>query len=87
MSNPSYALLLRLYIDIMFKVMWILFQAFYAYFVPPQGFYLFMNIQTIPLCDKCKKNEIEIYNDDANCCISCWYDMTDPKVPTSKHLP
>ena len=32
------------------------------------------------LCDKCKKNEVQIYNDCCNCCISCWYDMTDPKV-------
>jgi hypothetical protein len=32
------------------------------------------------LCDKCKKNEVEIYNDGCDCCISCWYDMTDPKV-------
>ena len=35
---------------------------------------------TTLLCDKCKKNEVEIYDDNGNCCISCWYDMTDPKV-------
>jgi len=29
-------------------------------------------------CDKCKKNEVQIYNDSGNCCILCWYDMTDP---------
>jgi len=34
----------------------------------------------IMLCDKCKKNEVQIYNDCCDCCISCWYDMTDPKV-------
>jgi hypothetical protein len=34
----------------------------------------------IILCDKCKKNEVQIYNDCGDCCISCWYDMTDPKV-------
>ena len=32
------------------------------------------------LCDKCKKNEVQIYNDCCDCCISCWYEMTDPIV-------
>jgi hypothetical protein len=32
------------------------------------------------LCDKCKKNEVKIYNDCGNCCLYCWYDMTDPSV-------
>ena len=39
-----------------------------------------MKETTILLCDKCKKNEVEIFNDNGNCCISCWYDMTDPKI-------
>jgi len=33
------------------------------------------NMKTMLLCDKCKKNEVEIFNDNGNCCISCWYDM------------
>lgn len=32
------------------------------------------------LCDKCKKNEVQIYNDNGNCCLLCWYEMTDPSV-------
>ena len=35
---------------------------------------------TTLLCDRCKKNEVEIYNDNDNYCISCWYGMTDPKI-------
>ena len=35
---------------------------------------------TTLLCDKYKKNEVEIYNDNANCCVPRWYDMTDPKI-------
>jgi hypothetical protein len=34
------------------------------------------------LCDKCKKNEVEIYSDRGDCCISCLYDMTDPRYPS-----
>ena len=38
---------------------------------------------TTLLCDKCKRNEVEIYHDSGDCCISCWYDMTDPKISWS----
>jgi hypothetical protein len=37
-----------------------------------------MNVKI--LCDRCKQNEVQIYNDNGNCCLSCWYDMTDPSV-------
>ena len=59
------------------------------YFLAARVVYLFMNVKKantttttdmITLCDKCKKNEVQIYNDNGDCCISCWYDMTDPKV-------
>ena len=36
---------------------------------------------TTLLCDKCKKNEVQIYNECRNCVSHAgWYDMTDPKV-------
>jgi len=40
---------------------------------------VFIRMTTI-LCEKCNKNEVQIYNDCCDCCISCWYDITDPKV-------
>ena len=37
-------------------------------------------MDTNTLCDKCKKNEIQIYNEYGDCCIPCWYEMTEPRA-------
>jgi hypothetical protein len=52
-----------------------LIQAFYVLFGLTILYFNYMM-----LCDKCKKKEVQIFNDCCDCCISCWYDMTDPKV-------
>jgi hypothetical protein len=78
-SSKSALSFCYLYIDITLKVIWILVLDFYLLYI--ESVFIDMKTTTmILLCDKCKKNEVQIYSDRGDCCISCWYDMTDPKI-------
>ena len=42
-----------------------------------------MNL-TVYICEKCKKNEVEIYNVLGNYCSECWQEETDPAIPSPR---
>jgi hypothetical protein len=37
----------------------------------------------IMLCQKCKINEVQIWNDCGDYCLSCWVDVTYPEIDAS----
>jgi DNA-directed RNA polymerase subunit RPC12/RpoP len=42
-----------------------------------------MNI-TIYLCEKCKKNEVAIYNVLGDYCLECWEEITTPQITNQR---
>lgn len=34
----------------------------------------------IYICEKCKKSEVEVYNDLGDYCLGCWEDITTPQI-------
>jgi hypothetical protein len=37
---------------------------------------------SICICEKCKKNEVDVYNVLGNYCLECWQEKTDPALTT-----